>query len=50
MPFEFTFAPEWKYLDEPYLNFIIEVYDEDSDTLLCKTTVVVTKHPDAPVV
>ena len=36
--------------DEPYLNFIIEVYDEDSDTLLCKTTVVVTKHPDAPVV
>ncbi len=50
MPFEFTFAPEWGYLDEPYLNFIIEVYDEDSDTLLCKTTVVVTKHPDAPVV
>ena len=48
MPFEFTFAPEWGYLDEPYLNFIIEVYDEDSDTLLCKTTVVVTKHPDAP--
>lgn len=50
MPFEFTFAPEWEYLDEPYLNFIIEVYDEDNDTLLCKTTVVVTKHPDAPVV
>ena len=48
MPFEFTFAPEWEYLDEPYLNFIIEVYDEDNDTLLCKTTVVVTKHPDAP--
>ena len=48
MPFEFTFAPEWGYLDEPYLNFIIEVYDEDSATLLCKTTVVVTKHPDAP--
>lgn len=48
MPFEFTFAPEWGYLDEPYLNFIIEVYDEDYDTLLCKTTVVVTKHPDAP--
>ena len=50
MPFEFTFAPEWEYLDEPYLNFIIEVYDEDNDTLLCKTTVVATKHPDAPVV
>lgn len=48
MPFEFTFAPEWEYLDEPYLNFIIEVYDEDYDTLLCKTTVVATKHPDAP--
>ena len=48
MPFEFTFAPEWGYLDEPYLNFIIEVYDEDNDTLLCKTTVVGTKHPDAP--
>lgn len=50
MPFEFTFAPEWEYLDEPYLNFIIEVYDEDNDTLLCKTTVVATKHPDAQVV
>ena len=48
MPFEFTFAPEWEYLDEPYLNFIIEVYDEDYDTLLCKTTVVAIKHPDAP--
>lgn len=48
MPFEFTFAPEWEYLDELYLNFTIEVYDEDCDTLLCKTTVVATKHPDAP--
>lgn len=46
MPFEFTFAPEWEYLDEPLLNFIIEVYDEDGDTLLCKTTIVVTKHPE----
>lgn len=50
MPFEFTFAPEWEYLDEPYLNFIIEVYDEDNDTLLCKTTVVVTKHSDVPAI
>ena len=50
MPFEFTFAPEWGYLDEPYLNFIIEVYDEDNDTLLCKTTVVVTKHSDVPAI
>ena len=32
----------WEYLDEPYLNFIIKVYDEDSDTLLCKTTVMLT--------
>ena len=46
MPFEFTFTPEWAYLDEPYNNFVVEVVDADRDELLCKTSVVVTKHPD----
>lgn len=39
MPFEFTFAPEWGYLDRENLNFIVEVFDDEGDTL-CKTTVV----------
>ena len=48
IPFEFTFAPEWAYLDEPYNNFTLEVVDDDDD-LLCQTTIVVTKHPEEPV-
>ncbi len=46
MPFEFTFAPEWEYLDNPYNTFAIEVYDGDDGDPLCKTTVVVTKHSE----
>ena len=47
MPFEFTFAPEWAYLDEPYNNFTLEVVDADDKDLLCQTTIVVTKHPES---
>lgn len=47
MPFEFTFAPEWAYLDEPYNNFTLEVVDADDNDLLCQTTIVVTKHPES---
>lgn len=46
IPFEFTFAPEWGYLDQPNNNFIVMVCDTKGDTL-CKTTVVVTKHPES---
>ena len=45
MPFEFTFAPEWGYLDEEHNNFIIRVKDAEENPL-CKTTIVVTKHPE----
>ena len=45
LPFEFTFAPEWEYLDQPNLNFIIEVLNSE-DMSLCSTTIVVTKHPE----
>ena len=45
IPFEFVFAPEQQHLDNPNNNFMINVYDNDS-TLLCKTTVVVTKHAE----
>lgn len=45
MPFEFTFAPEWEYLDNPYNTFTVELYDNSSN-LLCKTTIVATKHPE----
>ena len=45
MPFEFTFAPEWGYLDEEHNNFIVLVKDADENPL-CKTTVVVTTHPE----
>ena len=45
MPFEFTFAPEWGYLDAKHNNFIVLVKDADENPL-CKTTVVVTTHPE----
>ena len=45
MPFEFTFAPEWGYLDEEHNNFIVRVKDADENPL-CQTTVVVTKHAE----
>ena len=44
LPFEFTFAPEWKYLDAENLTFIIEVIGEEGNTL-CRTTAVATQHP-----
>ena len=43
MPFEFTFAPEWQYLDAEHNNFKVIVKGSD-DSDLCQTTVVVTKH------
>lgn len=46
MPFEFTFAPEWAYLDNPINDFIIEI-SNDEDEVLCQTTLVVTKHPES---
>lgn len=45
MPFEFTFAPGWQYLDVQHNNFTIVVKDEGDDAV-CKTTVVVVKHPE----
>ena len=45
MPFEFTFAPEWQYLDEEHNNFTVVVKCSDENPL-CKTTVVVTTHPE----
>ena len=45
MPFEFTFAPEWQYLDQEYNNFTILVKDV-AENPICKTTIVVTKHPE----
>lgn len=45
MPFEFTFAPEWQYLDEEYNNFTILVKDAEENPL-CKTTIVVAKHAE----
>lgn len=45
IPFEFTFTPEEQHFDNPNNNFWVHVYDNDS-TLLCKTTVVVTKHAE----
>ena len=43
MPFEFTFAPEWQYLDAEHNNFKVIVKGGEDD-YLCQTTVVVTKH------
>lgn len=45
MPFEFTFAPEWQYLDVKNNNFKVFVDDSKGNTL-CMTTVVVTKHAE----
>lgn len=45
MPFEFTFAPEWGYLDNQNNTFTVQLYVED-DVPVCQTTVVVTKHPE----
>ena len=45
MPFEFTFAPEWQYLDAEYNNFKVFVNDSKGNAL-CMTTVVVTKHAE----
>lgn len=43
MPFEFTFAPEWGYLDNPNNTFTVQLYTSD-DVLACQTTIVVTQH------
>ena len=52
IPFEFTFTTEEQYPDNPNINFGLNVYDCDS-TLICATTVAVTKHaetiPESPV-
>lgn len=45
IPFEFTFTHEEQHLDNPNINFWVNVYDNDS-TLLCKTTIAVTKHAE----
>ncbi len=45
MPFEFTFAPEWAYLDAEHNNFKVIVKGGEDD-YLCQTTVVVTKHAE----
>ena len=45
MPFEFTFAPEWGYLDAKHNNFKVIVKGGEDD-YLCQTTVVVTKHAE----
>lgn len=46
MQFQLTFAPEWQYLDEQYNTFTVILLDDD-DEAICKTSVVVTKHPEA---
>jgi len=43
--FELQFAPEWQYLDRLNNTFTVFLLDDDGSTL-CKTTVVVTKHPE----
>jgi hypothetical protein len=40
------FAPEWQYLDEQYNTFTVILMDDDGEAM-CKTSVVVTKHPEA---
>ena len=42
------FAPEWEYLDEQYNTFTVILMDDDGEAM-CKTSVVVTKHPEAQV-
>ena len=46
MPFEFTFAPEWQYLDAQRNNFTVVVKKDEGDNAICKTTIVVVKHPE----
>jgi hypothetical protein len=44
--FQLMFAPEWQYLDEQYNTFTVILMDDDGEAM-CKTSVVVTKHPEA---
>ena len=46
--FQLMFAPEWEYLDEQYNTFTVILMDDDGKAM-CKTSVVVTKHPEAQV-
>lgn len=46
IPFEFTFSPEWSYLDSPINEFVLELSNDENE-VLCQTTVVATKHPES---
>lgn len=49
MQFQLQFAPEWGYLDMDNNTFTVILLD-DTNSTLCKTTVVVTKHPESEIV
>ena len=49
LQFQLQFAPEWSYLDIQNNTFTVILMDDD-DNILCKTSVVVTKHSESGIV